>query len=106
MGFPWRSTSRCGRSSWFGTPIDRVESPSLTGWSRYAPTDPAGDDDDEHLELVPRGQHAVVLDMPWAVSPAEQGLGGDPRRLGVCLHGVTLSRVGDERPAMVASETL
>lgn len=67
---------------------------------------PAGDDDDEPLEFVLRGQHAVVLDMPWAVSPAEQRLGDDTRRLGICLHGVTLARVGDERREMVGSQRL
>ena len=53
---------------------------------------------DEPWEFTVCGTRSVVLDIPWATSPQALGTGGDPRRLGICLHRVVLER-GREQPA-------
>jgi len=49
----------------------------------------------EPLQFTVLDGRPVVLEMPWATSPAVLGTGHDSRRLGICLHRIVMDRLDD-----------
>jgi len=48
---------------------------------------------DRRLEFIVESPGRLSLDMPWATSPLDLGRSDDSRRLGICLHRVTMEKI-------------